>query len=136
MYFTNFVSAFHGYDKCGFRFQNAYQICHILPVLLRPDVLPHKLTISSAGEPIQYNTPIIIAEMRPLKVNIHISWVNKMHNVLEQMLMFLFLFFSMLLLCSFFRLKELFQVKNGLTAPLLFLFLFGKCLKFGSIGRH
>ena len=34
--------------------------------------------------------------------------------------MFLFLFFSMLLLCSFFRLKELFQVKSGLTASLLF----------------
>ena len=31
------------------------------------------------------------------------------------MFMSLFLFFSMLLLCSFFRLKELFQVKNGLT---------------------
>ena len=30
------------------------------------------------------------------------------------------LFFSMLLLCSFFRLKELFQVKNGLTTSLLF----------------
>ena len=36
--------------------------------------------------------------------------------------MFLFLFFSMLLLCSFFRLKELFQVKNGLTTSLLFFF--------------
>ena len=35
------------------------------------------------------------------------------------MFMFLFLFFSMLLLCSFFRLKELFQVKNGLTTSLL-----------------
>ena len=34
--------------------------------------------------------------------------------------MFLFLFFSMLLLCSFFRLKELFQVKNGVTTLLLF----------------
>ena len=33
--------------------------------------------------------------------------------------MFLFLFFSMLLLCSFFRLKELFQVKNGVTTSLL-----------------
>ena len=32
----------------------------------------------------------------------------------------MFLFFSMLLLCSFFRLKELFQVKNGLTRSLLF----------------
>ena len=36
--------------------------------------------------------------------------------------MSLFLFFSMLLLCSFFRLKELFQVKNGLTTSLLFIF--------------
>ena len=36
------------------------------------------------------------------------------------MFMSLFLFFSMLLLCSFFRLKELFQVKNGLTTSLLF----------------
>ena len=36
------------------------------------------------------------------------------------MFLFLFLFFSMLLLCSFFRLKELFQVKNGLTRSLLF----------------
>ena len=35
------------------------------------------------------------------------------------MLVFLFQFFSMLLLCSFFRLKELFQVKNGLTTSLL-----------------
>ena len=30
------------------------------------------------------------------------------------------LFFSMLLLCSFFRLKKLFQVENGLTTSLLF----------------
>ena len=36
--------------------------------------------------------------------------------------MFLFLFFCMLLLCSFFRLKELFQVKNGVTTLLLFFF--------------
>ena len=28
----------------------------------------------------------------------------------------------MLLLCSFFRLKELFQVKNGLTTSLVFFF--------------
>ena len=34
------------------------------------------------------------------------------------MFMSLFLFFSMLLLCSFFRLKELFQVKNGVTTSL------------------
>ena len=38
------------------------------------------------------------------------------------MFMFLFLFFCMLLLCSFFRLKELFQVKNGVTTTLLFFF--------------
>ena len=34
--------------------------------------------------------------------------------------MFLFLLFSVLLLCTFFRLKELFQVKNRLTTSLLF----------------
>ena len=39
------------------------------------------------------------------------------------MVLFLFLFFSMLLLCSFFRLKELFQVGNGLTTSLIFFFL-------------
>ena len=43
-----------------------------------------------------------------------------MHNILYKM----FLFFSMLLLCSFFRLKELFQVKNGLTTSFHRLFLF------------
>ena len=32
----------------------------------------------------------------------------------------MFVFFSMLLLCSFFRLKELFQVKNAVTTSLLF----------------
>ena len=47
------------------------------------------------------------------------------------MFMFLFLFFSMLLLCSFFRLKELFQVKNGVTTTLLF---FSKMPKIG-VGR-
>ena len=43
--------------------------------------------------------------------------------------MFLFLLFSVLLLRSFFRLKELFHVKNGLTPPLLFFFLFLKMPK-------
>ena len=42
------------------------------------------------------------------------------------MFLFLFLFFSMLLLCSFFRLKELFQVKNGLTTLLLFFWKMAK----------
>ena len=32
----------------------------------------------------------------------------------------MFLFFSMLLLCSFFRLNELYQVKNGLTTSYFF----------------
>ena len=41
-----------------------------------------------------------------------------MHNILYKM----FLFLSMLLLCSFFILKELFEVKNGFTASLLFFF--------------
>ena len=38
------------------------------------------------------------------------------------MFMLLFLFFYMLLLCSFFRLKELFQVKNGVTTSLSYFF--------------
>ena len=45
------------------------------------------------------------------------------------MFVFLFLFISMLLLCSFFRLKELFQVKNGLTRW----FFFGENAK--NLGR-
>ena len=40
------------------------------------------------------------------------------------MLVLLFLFSSLVLLCSFFRLKELFQVKNGVTTSLLFFFFF------------
>ena len=55
-----------------------------------------------------------------LKVNIYISGLTK-YSV--EMCLFLSLFFSMLLLCSFFRLKESFEVKNGLTTSLL-LFLF------------
>ena len=61
-------------------------------------------------------------------------WIKKMYNILWKIFMFLFLVFSMLLLCSFFRLKELFQVKNGVTMSLLF-FFFWKCQKFGSVGR-
>ena len=41
-----------------------------------------------------------------------------MHSILQKM----FLFFSMLSLCSFFRLKESFQVKNGLTTSSFFFF--------------
>ena len=36
------------------------------------------------------------------------------------MFLFLFLFFSVPIVCSFFRLTELFQVKNGLTTKLRF----------------
>ena len=36
--------------------------------------------------------------------------------------LFLFLVFPLLLLCSFFRLEELFKVKNGLNTLLYFLF--------------
>ena len=62
--------------------------------------------------------------------HLHI-WMNKMHNILLKMFLFLFLFFSMLLLSSFFRLKELFQVKNGLTASLLFFSLFENAKNLG-----
>ena len=55
-----------------------------------------------------------------------------MHNILYKMFLFLFLFLSLLLLRSFFSLKELFEVKNGLTTSLLFFFEKGQ--KFGSVG--
>ena len=47
---------------------------------------------------------------------------------------FLFLFFSMLLLCSSFRLKESFKVKNSLTTSLFFFFFLenAKWIKRGS----
>ena len=41
----------------------------------------------------------------------------------------------MLLLCSFFRLKELFQVKNGLTTSLLFFWGGGGNAKKVNLGR-
>ena len=65
-----------------------------------------------------------------LKVDIHIIWINKMDNILYNMLMVLF---SVLLLCSFLRLKELFQVKNGLTTSLLFLFCFENAKNLGRL---
>ena len=57
-----------------------------------------------------------------MKVNIHISGLTKCTTYCKNV-PFLSLFFSMLLLFSFFGLKELFQVKNGLTKSLLFFFL-------------
>ena len=50
------------------------------------------------------------------------------------MFMFLFLFFSMLLLCSFFRLKELFQVRNGVSTSLLFIFFLENAKNLGRSG--
>ena len=52
------------------------------------------------------------------------------------MFMFLFLFFSVLLLRSFFRLKELFQVKNGVTMSLLFFFENAKNLGQSDDGKR
>ena len=66
-----------------------------------------------------------------LKVNIYIFGLTKCTIYCKKMFLFLFLFFSMLLLCSFFRLKELFQVKSGLTASLLFFFLFENAKNLG-----
>ena len=60
-----------------------------------------------------------------LKVNIHIFGLTKYTIYCKKM----FLFSPMLLLCSFFRLKELFQMKNGLTTSLLFFFFFLKMPK-------
>ena len=59
-----------------------------------------------------------------LKVKIYLFGLTKCTIYCKKMFLFLFLYtdFSMLLLCSFFKLKELFQVKNGLTTSLLFFF--------------
>ena len=57
-----------------------------------------------------------------LKVNIHIFGLTKCTIYCKKMFMFLFLFFSMVLLSSFLRLKELLQVKNGVSTSLLFFF--------------
>ena len=45
-----------------------------------------------------------------------------MHNNYTVIFLFLLRFFSILLLCPFFRLKELFQVKNDSTTSFLFSF--------------
>ena len=56
-----------------------------------------------------------------LKVNIHIFGLTKCTIYCKKCPCFCSCFsLCMLLLCSFFRLKELFQVKNGLTTSLLF----------------
>ena len=56
-----------------------------------------------------------------LKVNIHIFGLPNVQYSVKNVHVFVLVFY-MLLLCSFFRLKELFQVKNGVTTSLLFFF--------------
>ena len=63
-----------------------------------------------------------------LKVNIHIFGFTKYTIYCKNDPGFVPVFLTMLLLCSFLRLKELFQVKNGLTKLLLFF-----CLKIAKI---
>ena len=63
-----------------------------------------------------------------LKVNIHIFGLTKYTIYRKNDPGFVPVFLTMLLLCSFLRLKELFQVKNGLTKLLLFF-----CLKIAKI---
>ena len=74
-----------------------------------------------------------------LKVNIYIFGLTKCTIYCKKNVpVFVPVFcsvFSTLILCSCFRLKELFQVKNGLTT-LLLLFFFLKCQKFGLVGRR
>ena len=56
-----------------------------------------------------------------LKVNIHIFGLPNVQYSVKNVHVFVLVFY-MLLLCSFFRLKELFQVRNGVTTSLLFFF--------------
>ena len=64
-----------------------------------------------------------------LKVNIHIFGLTKCTIYCKKCPCFCSCFsLYTLLLCSFFRLKELFQVKNGLTTSLLFFLEYAKNL--------
>ena len=54
-----------------------------------------------------------------------------MHNNYTVIFLFLLRFFSILLLWSFFRLKELFQVKNDSTTSFLFSFFFDNAKNLG-----
>jgi len=67
-----------------------------------------------------------IEEKKPRKKEPKINMAEKLVDVIVKLRQrgtnFRQLFFSMLLLCSFIRLKELFKVKNGLTTSLLFFF--------------
>ena len=63
-----------------------------------------------------------------LKINIHIFGLTKYTIYRKNDPGFVPVFLTMLLLCSFLKLKELFQVKNGLTKLLLFF-----CLKIAKI---
>ena len=59
-----------------------------------------------------------------LKVDIYVFGLTKYTIYCKKMFLFLLLFFSMLLLCSLFRSKELFKVKKGLITWLPFFFSF------------
>ena len=68
-----------------------------------------------------------------LKVNIRIFGLTKCTIYCEKCSSFCscFSLCCYYIPCSFFRLKESFQVKNGVTTSFLFFF---KCQKFGSVG--
>ena len=87
----------------------------------------NQAVLNGSGRPC--NTPPINSPSVEGKVNFYHVGLTKCAIYCKKMFLFLFLFFPMLLLFSFFRLKELFQVKNGLTKSLLFSF-------FGSVGRR
>ena len=68
-----------------------------------------------------------------LKAKIYIYGLTKCTVYYKKTFLLFSLFFSMLFLCSFFRLKELFKVKNGLTTSRYFFFF--KFQKFQWVGR-
>ena len=68
-----------------------------------------------------------------LKVNIHIFGLTNVQYTVKNVHVFALVFLCAVTICSCFRLKELFQVKNGVTTSLPF---FLKCQKFGSVGRR
>ena len=68
-----------------------------------------------------------------LIVNIYVFWLTKCTIYYKKCSCCCFFFLSMLLLCSFFRLKELFNLKNDLDTSSLFTYLFFENAK--NLGR-
>ena len=56
-----------------------------------------------------------------------------MHNILYKKVPVFVPVFLYTVTVTIFQIKELFQVKNGLSTSLLLLLFFGKCQKFGSV---